>query len=188
MKRGYLFVAAVIVIFLMIVSAIPFIWDFKSVDLEKFSQYGTFVSALIGSITLILVVYAYSATKEQIRLTQKQSFDSIYFNFIESHRSIIDRMQAGKANVFKQECENVNDKILKTLQQEVTAEVGGEYRTQLLNLRSETEEYLKNIDGKDAFDILYFILDKEYKLAGILWALQTKGQYLEPTFRLVGLF
>jgi branched-subunit amino acid transport protein AzlD len=84
---------SVIVLFILALSAAPFIWTNESLDLNKFSQYGGFVSGLLGGITLILVVSTYTTTQKQLNVSFKQTFDSAYFTSLQVHQQIKDRLQ-----------------------------------------------------------------------------------------------
>jgi len=59
---------------------IPF-FDYRlKTDANRISAYGSFITGIVSTVTLVLVVYAYKATQNQIRLTQNRAFGTVKKN------------------------------------------------------------------------------------------------------------
>ena len=59
-----------------------------SIDSERFAQFGTFISAIFGSVTIWLLYLTYQQTRETHRVTIDNSIDTNFFNLLQSYRSI----------------------------------------------------------------------------------------------------
>lgn len=142
-----------------LITALPFLKFGNSFSTEEMSRYGTWVSGLTGLLTLYLIIIAYNATKEQMRLVEKQSFDSIFFNLIQSHRTIIERLQSGKQSVLEEDCKE-QLRVIENFRNDANIK----YSDFLDDLTLDIRLHLKTIDKKDFFDSYYFLLDKNYKI------------------------
>lgn len=110
----------------------------ESIDAERFSFFGTFISGLAGLLTIWLLYYTYTQTQDTLRVTLETSIDSTFFNLISTYRSIVTQLHT-----------RAETTELRANYSQYRREVG----------KNSTDKVVK-----DFFELLYDMLDMKYKL------------------------
>jgi hypothetical protein len=191
LHKGIGILIAIIVI-VVVICTLPFFWGVpfssyninKGIDLSRFSAYGEFLSAIVGIVTLVLVVFAYKATREQVALSQRQIFDSTFFNYLQSHREIVGRLQAGRLEYVKAEYDAIRFQIGDTFRSLRNSTIKHVFN-ELLN---DANDYSKSMAGRDFFDVLYNVLDLEYKKNFHTWNITPNDEDMSVISRIDSFF
>lgn len=115
----------------------------SEINAERFSQFGTFVSAILGFITVVFIYFTFKQAQQTQQIAdttlseaQKKSLDSTFFSLIQSHQSLVNH-----------------------LHQRISLPLKLEY----VKLSEDAGNHNPNNDHKDFFELMYVILDLFYK-------------------------
>jgi hypothetical protein len=163
-----LFWLSLFLLSLLTLSAVIVFWkvDFfyfhRTTDKDRIASYGTFISGIVSAVTLVLVVYAYKASRHQIMLTRRQSFDATFFNYLQIHRDIITRIHDSRSQYVKSEYEKFLQILSDTWYNTFQYIENKSLRDKYLQLYQDAQEFNKNLGKHDVIDVLYNLLMKHY--------------------------
>ena len=116
-----------------------------AIDSNRFSDFGSFVGGIFGTLSFILLIFIFRETREQ-------SFDNSFFNHLNLHDSVVRELKGkeGEIKRLNQESRNLfNNYFCDTIQDAA--------------LKSECKTYEAFPDANDYFEILYRTLHIKYK-------------------------
>ncbi|MBT1708736.1 hypothetical protein KK062_10900 [Fulvivirgaceae bacterium PWU5] len=114
------------------------------IDSQKFSDFGSFVGGIFGTLSFIWLIFT-------LREAKTQSFDNSFYNHLAVHESVVrDLLVKG------QHIKIINDEITTRLDK-----IPPESLTE--EVRSEYHNYKNKPDANDYFEALYRMLHIQYK-------------------------
>ena len=145
-KTGlFTLVGLIILFFIWVFSYGQPLYDFgSSINADRFSDFGSFISGLLSVFVLYLLILTYDESK-------KQSFDNTFFNFLEVHESVVRGLKSNEHDMEqlnKTSKELFENKLCDTLDD---------------SLKSECKSYEEKEQANDFFEILYRILHIQHK-------------------------
>ncbi|MEK7497815.1 MAG: putative phage abortive infection protein [Patescibacteria group bacterium] len=124
------------------------IWGQLSTDLaidsNKFSDFGSFIGGIFGTLSFILLIFTFRESREQ-------SFDNSFFNHLNLHDSVVRELKSkeGEIKRLNQECGSLfKDNFCDTISDET--------------LKSQCKDYQLMPEANDYFEILYRTLHVKY--------------------------
>lgn len=133
---------------LILLSIFLFIYKQKifaptAIDAERFSQFGTFISAILSLFAIVFIYFTFRQTQQTQQLsaktlteTQKNSLDNTFFNLVKSHQNIVSHL---------------HNRITLSL------------KMQYIDYCAKVDNHNPSHDHKDFFELMYGILDAFYK-------------------------
>lgn len=145
-KKLLLLIAVSIVVTLLIAILFSYnrrLWDNASpIDAERFAQFGTFISAIFGILTVVFIFLTFRQTQQThevtvktFKETQKNSIENTFFGLFQAHQNIVSH-----------------------LHQRITRDLKIDYS----NLDAQHGEIFGIKDDKDFFELMYRILHLRY--------------------------